>query len=229
MPNVPIALKSRKLSRVVLLLAAFIAILCFATYLTVLHHIGEMARLGGGGSAPFMPAYPSPALSNALIVACLALWITAAWHGLLVHGWSRTMLVVGLLLAVPAGLWLVLFVGARMPAPMASINEANGRKVMLGIEPVWDVRAYQIYDPIWGGLAWRPRDGARVDFWEYPYGDEMTLGLDKAGRAVILGPDGHGAPFPDGLNSFPCQPGKSSGCIRLRDGVERLPSAGTPQ
>ena len=79
----------------------------------------------------------------------------------------------------------------------------------------------RLYDPIWMGLGWRPRGEQEATFWDYPYRDQMRLGLNSQGKAVVLSPLGYPGPFPDGLNTLPCPPGSPPRCTMETPRVKR--------
>jgi hypothetical protein len=200
-------------ARVTVWLACLTATLCaWVPFLAVLYRIR---------SAREFFLYPSPSLASAVLLLSALLWAITAWNARLLEGWRWAITVLALGLTLPAGLALAIFLSAHSPAGLSSIRETNGNKVMLGIEPAWDVRAYALYDSEWGGLAWRARRDDGAVFWEYPYEGEMKLGLDRRGKAIILSPLGHPAPFPDGLSTVACPPGSPPRCVMPRQREEQ--------
>jgi hypothetical protein len=162
--------------------------------------------------------HPSPSLSAALLVFSALLWAVSARNiSLLRGGWKGRMAMLILVLAVPAGLFAALLLAFLTPTALASVQEKNGRTVVLGLEPdSWDVIAYALYDSVWAGLALRQRREGGAWFWHYPYRGQMKLGLNAQGRAVLLSPLGFPGPFPDGLSTIPCPPGSPPRCVRRR-------------
>lgn len=189
--------------------AAAIALAAAAVSVLALRSVSGEARVGAG-------VYLSPEFGLTLLAISALPMVLLLWDFIFARG--LRLVVVGVLAAASvlsffAAWW---WLGHFAPAYMGSIREVDGQTVILGIDPAWDVRSYRLYEPAALGLLWRERPSADATFWEYPYKDEMRLGLDRQGRALILNPRGQRGPFPDGLTTFACPSSSPPGCVRRR-------------